>query len=86
MEKEKAELATVIQGQKQELQVSAEKKTDIRSVEEITTGKTLLGGKVTVEEADYQKLADLAKKQIQEKARKRGLRKKMLLFERKIRN
>ena len=64
IEKEKAELATVIQEQKQELQVIAEKKTDIRSVEEITTGKTLLGGKVTVEEAYYQKLSDLAKKQI----------------------
>ena len=33
-------------------------------MEEIATGKTLLGGKITVEEADYQKLTDLAKKQI----------------------
>ena len=64
MEKEKAELAAVIQGRKQELQAIVEKKTDTRSVEEIATGKTLLGGKITVEEADYQKLTDLAKKQI----------------------
>ena len=54
MEKEKAELATVIEEQKLELQVIAEKKTNIRSVEEIITGKTLLTGRVTVEEADYQ--------------------------------
>lgn len=71
IEKEKAELATVIQEQKQELQVIAEKKTDIRSVEEITTGKTLLGGKVTVEEAYYQKLSDLAKKQIAVKSKEK---------------
>lgn len=61
MEKEKAALATVIKGQKQELQAIAEKKSDILSVEEISTGKTLLGGKVTVEEADFHKLTDMAK-------------------------
>lgn len=74
MEKEKSELATVIKGQKQELQAIAEKKTDIRSVEEITTGKTLLGGKVTVEEADYQKLTDLAKKQIVVESKEKRLK------------
>lgn len=73
-EKEKAEFATVNQEQKQELQVIDEKKTDIRSVEEITTGKTLLGGKVTVEEADYQKLADLAKKQIAVESKEKKLK------------
>lgn len=51
------------------------KKTDIRSVEEITTGKTLLGGKVTVEEADYQKLSDLAKKQIAVESKEKKLKK-----------
>ena len=40
MEKEKAELAAVIQGRKQELQAIVEKKADIRSVEEMATGKT----------------------------------------------
>ena len=75
MEKEKAELATVIQGQKQELQAIAEKKTDIRSVEKIVTGKTLLGGKVTVEEADYQKLTDLAIKQIAVESKEKKLKK-----------
>ena len=75
MEKEKAELAIAIQGQKQELQAIAEKKTDIRSVEEIATGKTLLGGKVTVEESDYQKLTDLAKKQIAVESKEKKLKK-----------
>jgi hypothetical protein len=64
MEKEKAELSTVIKEQKQELHMIAKKKTDIRSLDEIATGKTLLGGKVTVEETDYKRLTDLAKKQI----------------------
>lgn len=52
----------------------AEKKTDIRSVKEIATGKTLLGGKVTVEEADYQKLTDLAKKQIAGESKEKKLK------------
>jgi hypothetical protein len=64
MEKEKAELSTVIKEQKQELHMIAKKKTDIRSLDEIATGKTLLGGKITVEETDYKRLTDLAKKQI----------------------
>lgn len=74
-QKEKVELATVIQGQKQELQVIAEKQADIRSLDEITTGKTLLGGKVTVEEDDYQKLADWAKKQIAVESKEKKLKK-----------
>lgn len=74
MEKEKAELAAVIQGQKQELQAIVEKKADIRSVEEMATGKTLLGGKITVEEADYQKLTDLAKKQIAVESKEKKLK------------
>lgn len=86
MEKEKAELAAVIQGQKQELQVIVEKKADIRSLDEIPTGKTLLGGKVTVEESDYQKLTDLQRNKLRSKARKRSLRKKMPHYAKPIRN
>lgn len=41
----------------------------------ITTGKTIIGGKVTVEEADYQKLADLAKKQIAGESKEKKLKK-----------
>ena len=36
----------------------------INSIDHIETGKTIFGGKVTVSENDYEKLTDLAKKQI----------------------
>jgi hypothetical protein len=64
MEKEKLELSSAIQEQKQELQVIAEKKADIHALDVISTGKTLFGGKLTIDESDYQKVTDLAKKQI----------------------
>jgi hypothetical protein len=64
MEKEKATLSKTIQTQKNELKAIADKKAGIRSLDEISTGKTLLGGKVTMEESDYRKLTDLAKKHI----------------------
>lgn len=44
-------------------------------MEEIATGKTLLGGKVTVEESDYQKLTDLATKQIVVESKEKKLKK-----------
>lgn len=43
-------------------------------MEEIATGKTLLGGKITVEEADYQKPTDLAKKQIAVESKEKKLK------------
>lgn len=46
------------------LKHSAEKVSQIKDVDGIETGKTLIGGKVTVARKDYDKLADLAKKQI----------------------
>lgn len=46
------------------LKESAEKVSQIKDVDRIETGKTVFGGKVTVSQEDYGKLAELAKKQI----------------------
>ncbi len=46
------------------LEMSAQKVAQIKSINEIETGKTFLGGKVTLSKEDYGTLSDLAKKQI----------------------
>ncbi len=46
------------------LETSAQKVSQIKSINEIETGKTFLGGKVTLSKEDYGTLSDLAKKQI----------------------
>ncbi len=46
------------------LETSAQKVSQIQSINEIETGKTFLGGKVTLSKEDYGTLSDLAKKQI----------------------
>ena len=38
-------------------------------VEQIPTGKTILGGKITVDEEDYKKATSLAKSSLQVKAK-----------------
>ena len=81
MEKEKAELAITIQGQKQELQKLATVKTEIKSVEKISTGKTILGGKVTVDEKDYKKLTSLAKKQLAKESNEKKLSNEVSLLQ-----
>ena len=81
MEKEKAELAITIQGQKQELQKLATVKTEIKSVEKISTGKTILGGKVTIDEKDYKKLTSLAKKQLAKESNEKKLSNEVSLLQ-----
>lgn len=46
------------------LETSARKATKLKSIDEIETGKTMFGGKVTLSKEDYGMLTDLAKKQI----------------------
>lgn len=62
MEKEKTALAVSIQKEKQELSQIAFAKAEIKSVEQIPTGKSMFGGKITVNEKDYKKVTSLAKK------------------------
>ena len=46
------------------LEMSAKKVTKLKSIDEIETGKTMFGGKVTLSKVDYGMLTDLSKKQI----------------------
>ena len=46
------------------LEASAQKVSEINSIDDIETGKTVFGNKVTVAQEDYEKLTDIAKKQI----------------------
>lgn len=73
MEKEKATLEASIQKDKQELSRIASQKTEIKSVEQIPTGKTMFSGKVTVDSEDYRKVASLAKKQLAAENREKKL-------------
>lgn len=74
MEKEKAALAITIQSEKKELQQIANKKSEINSLNQIVTGKTVFGGKVTLDESDYNKITNLAKKQIASEQREKSLK------------
>lgn len=77
MEKEKETLALSIQREKQELSQFASKKSEIQSIDQIPTGKTMFGGKVTVDEEDYKKVASLAKKQLSSESREKQLSKEI---------
>ncbi len=77
MEKEKAALTVSIQKEKQELSQLASKKSEIQSIDQIPTGKTMFGGKVTVDEEDYKKVASLAKKQLSSESREKQLSKEI---------
>ncbi len=46
------------------LETSAKKVTKLKSIDEIETGKTMFGGKVTLSKEDYGAVTDLARKQI----------------------
>lgn len=63
------------------LKESAEKVSQIKSVDNIETGKTVFGGKVTVAREDYDKIADLAKKQIAAENKENNLRSKITALE-----
>lgn len=77
MEKEKAALAVSIQKEKQELSQLASTKAEIKSVEQIPTGKTMFGGKITVDEEDYKKVTSLAKKQLASESKEKKLSKEL---------
>ena len=77
MEKEKAALEKSIQKEKKELSQLASAKSEIKSVEQISIGKTVFGGKITVDEQDYKKVADLAKKQLAGESKEKKLSKEI---------
>ena len=55
------------------LEISAQKVTKLKSIDEIETGKTMFGGKVTLSKEDYEMLTDLSKKQIAAESRESEL-------------
>ncbi len=59
-----AEKTTALAETTAELTASATKVTKIKRIDEIETGKTVLGGKITMSREDYGTLTDLAKKQL----------------------
>ena len=77
MEKEKAALAVSIQKEKKELSQLASIKAEIKSVEQIPIGKTMFGGKITVDEEDYKKVSSLAIKQLASESKEKKLSKEL---------
>ncbi len=63
------------------LKESAEKVSQIKDVDGIETGKTIFGGKVTVAQDDYDKLTDLAKKQIAAESKEKFLKRRITTLE-----
>lgn len=63
------------------LKESVEKVSQIKDVDGIETGKTIFGGKVTVAQDDYDKLANLAKKQIAAESKESSLRSRITALE-----
>lgn len=59
----------------------AEKVSQIKDVDRIETGKTVFGGKVTVSQEDYGKLAELAKKQIAAENKENFLKRRIATLE-----
>ena len=55
------------------LEASAQKVSQIRNIDEIETGKTIFGGKVTLPKEDYSTITDLARKQIAAESRESEL-------------
>ena len=55
------------------LEASARKVTTLKFIDEIETGKTMSGGKVTLSREDYGALTDLARKQITAESRESKL-------------
>ncbi len=63
------------------LETSAQKVSQIKSINEIETGKTFLGGKVTLSKEDFGTLSDLAKKQIAAENKENSLKARITTLE-----
>lgn len=63
------------------LKESTKKVSQIKNVDGIETGKTVFGGKVTIARDDYNKIADLAKKQIAAESKESSLRSRITALE-----
>ena len=68
------------------LKTSAEKVAQIKAIDSIETGKTVFGGKITVARDDYDKISDLAKKQIAAESKENSLRSRITVLENEAQN
>lgn len=59
-----AETTAILASNQTLLEVATNKVSKIKSIDNIETGKTVFGGKITISQEDYVNLTDLAKKQI----------------------
>ena len=74
-ENSKAKVEAVLSEKQAILGECIHKIVKINSIDHIETGKTIFGGKVTVAEDDFEKLTDLAKKQIADEGKEHKLSK-----------
>lgn len=63
------------------LESSAKKVAQIKSIDNIETGKTVFSGKITVTQDDYDKIVDLAKKQIAAESKENSLQSRITVLE-----
>lgn len=64
LEAEKAKAITERDETRAELDKAAKKKAKLTEIDNVETGKTVFGGKVTVSQEDWENISDLAKKQV----------------------
>lgn len=76
-----SETSSLLADNRTMLKESAEKVSQIKDVDSIETGKTVFGGKVTIAQDDYNKIADLAKKQIAVESKENSLRLRITALE-----
>ena len=76
-----SETSSVLADNRTLLKESAEKVSQIKDVDGIETGKTVFGGKVTIARDDYDKITDLAKKQIAAESKENSLRSRITALE-----
>ena len=76
-----SETSSVLVDNQTLLKESAEKISQIKDVDGIETGKTVFGGKITIARDDYNKIADLAKKQIAAESKENSLQSRIAVLE-----
>lgn len=73
----KARTETALAEKQDILSKSVEKIVKINTIDHIETGKTVFGGKVTISPEDYEKLTDIAKKQIAAESKEQALQERI---------
>lgn len=75
LEAEKEQLISERDEARAELDKAAKKKAKLTEIDNVETGKTVFGGKVTVSQEDWENISDLAKKQVASQKQTKKLKK-----------